>query len=34
MENLEVSKGRVSDWNKHVYGNIFQRKRRLMAELK
>lgn len=34
VENLDRFKDKVSDWNKKVYGNIFECKRRLTGELK
>lgn len=34
MDSLENLKGAISEWNKKVYGNIFQRKRKLVGELK
>lgn len=34
MDNLESLKGIIVIWNKKVFGNIFERKRKLISELK
>lgn len=34
VTNLECTKNKLTEWNKQVFGNIFERKRRLIGELK
>lgn len=33
FSNWELFKEKVQDWNKHVFGNIFVRKRKLIFEI-